>query len=309
MRIAILDPRIQVPGLKCIFPEADYFITRDNKNGYDLNKTPDHFYGLYNFHYREDIEYVTDKNYDILMIVYCITDFNDKNRLDSQYHLNILLNKIDSNKFKKLIFINNNDDDADPFVECPYLKMDLCFQRNYSKMIQYHPSVIPFSFCIFGPICPLWKILNINYEVTEKIDRVLWAGAVYGNRIPIYNAVRHYLQSIQVPNHLYLEELSKSKFALDLDGCGHPNIKTLEILCANSLLVQQYKHINWGFDEGDAFSEETTFKTPEEFMANIDRLRADQDLYDRCLANQKYIKHKYFNRDWLRQYILQFINE
>jgi len=44
-------------------------------------------------------------------------------------------------------------------------------------------------------------------------------------------------------------------------------------------------------------------------MANIDKLRADKNLYDKCLANQKYIKHTYFNRGWLRQYMLKFISE
>lgn len=58
----------------------------------------------------------------------------------------------------------------------------------------------------------------------------------------------------------------------------------------------------WGFDN-EGFSEETVYKTPEECLDKIQRLRADPDLYAKCLANQLYIKNKYFNAAWLASYI------
>jgi hypothetical protein len=104
-----------------------------------------------------------------------------------------------------------------------------------------------------------------------------------------------------------MEELARSKFCLDLNGLGDPNIRTFEVLCANSLLIQQYKNLVWPFDSGDAFSEETIFKTPEELIDKINALRSDDELYNKCYRNQLYIKNKYFTADWLRLYILRYI--
>ena len=91
-----------------------------------------------------------------------------------------------------------------------------------------------------------------------------------------------------------------------MNGAGDPNIRTFEVLCSNSLLLQQHKEFVWPFENGDSFSEETIFKTPEEFFLKLKHLRENESLYIKCFENQTYIKNKYFTKEWLREYILDF---
>jgi hypothetical protein len=64
----------------------------------------------------------------------------------------------------------------------------------------------------------------------------------------------------------------------------------------------------WPFEDGDGFSRETIFKTSDEFIEKLQQLRNDKDLYDRALANQHYIKEKYFQVSWLRSYLIRHIH-
>jgi spore maturation protein CgeB len=100
-----------------------------------------------------------------------------------------------------------------------------------------------------------------------------------------------------------VKEVAKSKFSLDINGNGDPNIRTFEILSTDSLLIQQWKYLVWGFENGENFSEETIYKTPEECLEKIQVLQRNPDLYKKCLENQLYIKNKYFNAAWLASYI------
>ena len=95
-------------GLIKDFPEADYFVIRHNGR-YDLHKTPDRFFKLYGFRYREDLEAITNANYDALFIVYACFDFRDKARADVQHHLEKLLEVIDRNDFKTIVGFSNDD--------------------------------------------------------------------------------------------------------------------------------------------------------------------------------------------------------
>jgi len=314
MRVAILDPRIQTPGLSLVLNTPDYYIIGHN-NTYDLDKYPSRFYKLYNFNYREDLNTLTSENYDVLCIVYAIKDFNDVTRPDVQHHLKHVMNILSTNTFKKVVVFDNHDEDYDPIKMYPQLNADVWFKRNYSSTVTYPNNVIPFPFLIFGHICPLWKVLKLNLNETPKVDRLLWGGGIYGSGSPQYlsrgyiaNSLGSYLTIVDVPNRVYLEELSKSKFSLDMNGCGDPNIRTFEILASNSLLIQQFKYLIWPFENGDAFSEETIFKTPEECREKVDALRNDDVLYKKCLDNQLYIKNKYFTVEWLNAYITRYLS-
>jgi hypothetical protein len=318
MRIAIIDPRIQAPGLVKLFPDADYFVIK-HLGRYDLHKTPDRFYNLYRFRYREDLEALTDANYDALFIVYACFDFRDKTRADVQHHLQKLLEIVDKNPFRQIVGFSNDDSPFDPAAECNYLKANIWFKRNFQTETTYCPNVLPFPFIMFGPICPLWRVLTEKYTNPEKIDRVLWAGNASSNHGPnrnkdymsrrelINSRMQTHLTTVNLSNNAYMRELSRSKFALDMNGEGDPNYRTFELLMTDALIIQQFKHLVWPFDDGDAFCEETIYKTPEQFVEKLERLRADPDLYDRCIRMQKYIKGKYFTQEWLRNYIVKNI--
>jgi hypothetical protein len=319
MRIAILDPRIQAPGLVKLFPEADYFVVGHNGE-YDLGKTPDRFHRLYGFGYREDLDAITDDRYDALFIVYACYDFRDKRRADVQHHLKKILEVLNKSKFKKVVVFANDDNAFDPVATCPFFKADIWFKRNCQSDVKYPSTVVPFPFVLFGTVCPLWRVLTESHTSSEKQDRIIWAGCIGGRTRPPYRHKKYltrrklfksrlfnYITTVDAPNDIYLYGVSHSKFALDINGAGDPNYRTFELLTTDTLMLQQFKYMIWPFDAGDAFSEETIYKTPDEFIGKLERLRADPALYERCLANQKHIKQKYFQAGWLRDYLLKHI--
>ena len=55
---------------------------------------------------------------------------------------------------------------------------------------------------------------------------------------------------------------------MNLNGTGHLCKRFFEGLSKNSLMMMEYTDIIFPFDDGDYFSEETVFKTPEEFIKN-----------------------------------------
>lgn len=61
------------------------------------------------------------------------------------------------------------------------------------------------------------------------------------------------------------------------------------------------------FEDGDCFLNETIFKNENEFFEKISALETDNELYMKCLRNQNYIVTKYFNKIWIRSYILSKI--
>jgi hypothetical protein len=318
MRIAIVDPRIQAPGLIKLFPEADYFAI-NYRGRYDLHKNPNRFYSLYGFRYREDLEALKGENYDALFIVYACHDFRDKTRADVQHHLEKLLEIVNRNTFKQIVVFSNDDSPFDPAAECNYLKANIWFKRNFQTTTKYSSNVFPFPFIMFGPLCPLWRILTKTYSNPEKIDRVLWAGNItpshganrhkdYASRRDLINSpMQDHITTVNLSNKDYMQELSRSKFALDMNGEGDPNFRTFELLMTDALIIQQFKYLVWPFNDGDAFCEETIYKTPAEFVEKLERLRTDPALYDRCLRMQKHIKEKYFTQEWLRNYVMKHI--
>ena len=72
----------------------------------------------------------------------------------------------------------------------------------------------------------------------------------------------------------------------------------------SSLRISEYNDLKWPFDE--EFSKETIFKTAEEFIEKINYLDKNPEIYNKCLENQKKIYDKYFNKKWIKNYILKF---
>jgi hypothetical protein len=61
---------------------------------------------------------------------------------------------------------------------------------------------------------------------------------------------------------------------------------------------------NWGFQDGDAFSDLCYFSTKEEFIKKKEILFNNNDIYIHALENQNRLVQKYFNKDALRAYIV-----
>jgi len=318
MRIAIIDGVNQDIGLKILFPSSDYFI---NNTEIDKRNSMNH----YNIIPSTDWSQINDKNYDCLFVVIALYDAYPGTRFYKQ-NIADILNRvmciINNNKFKCVAFFDNYDYDYDPNMIVRNNKINYFFKRNYNKTKKYESNVVPFPFIMFGPTsliekCDNEMVANDEY-FKKKINRVFFTGGLfihedkqYGvirNRRTIYEEIKN---TIYNPGPLYyghfIEALRNSKFSLDILGVGDPNKRTIEILLSGSLILSQYNDLKWPFPE--TFSEETTFKNSKEYFQNLQKLSSNEELYNKCLTNQYTIVKKYFNKDWMREYIISKITE
>ena len=63
--------------------------------------------------------------------------------------------------------------------------------------------------------------------------------------------------------------------------------------------------MKWPFDED--FSEETIFRDADDFINKINNLIKDKNLFNKCITSQMNIYGKYFNKKWIRDYIINYI--
>jgi|LakMenE01Jun11ns_1017448.scaffolds.fasta_scaffold9892763_2 hypothetical protein len=316
MKIAILDNKNEDIGLKILFPEADYYYCSTTS---DRNES----YLYYNFRPRLETQNITDKNYDVLFVIMPVRHvLNDEvavRDIRGNYD-NIIKPIIFNNNFKYLAFFDNEDYDVNPnkYIKHPNIHF---FKRNYDKKVNYENNVYPFPFIMFGKTSLIEKIdrqlVPKEKYFSNKIERVFYTGGLYHhhstefgvdvNRIKIYNEIKHFIKNPgSLPNNVFIQFMRDSNFCVDLLGAGNPNIRTFEILVSGSLLLQEKNDLVWPFSE--KFSEECYFKDGMEFNKNLYKLHHNPELYLSCLENQYNIVNKYFNKEWLKNYILSKIN-
>lgn len=311
MNIAIIDCVNQDIGLKILFPKADYYV-----NNIELDKKES--LKKYNIKLNYNYKDINDKKYNYLFIIIALYDAYKGRKYFKKNIYNILQNIlkiINSNNFKKVFIFDNYDYDYDPNEILKNNKIDLFFKRNYNKNKNYEKNVVPFPFIMFGKYSLIEKLDNIK-ENKNKIDRIFFSGNLFNhfdeqinyirNRKLIYNKIKEYIYNPGKINYsLFLKNIRDSKFSLDLNGVGDPNKRTFEILSQNSLMISEFNNLKWPFVE--EFSEETIFKNEIDFYNKINKLRNDNELYLKCLSNQKKIFNKYFNKEWIKKYILNFL--
>ncbi len=312
-RIAVLDIKNQDIGLNILFPEADYYTIYDELNK-DLNLRK------YNINKSYNINNITDDNYDYLFIIISLLSINHDNDYDFKNGFTKTLDIINKNNFKKVILFDGHDYDYDPNNLVNNSKIDYYFKRNYSKTKKYKANVIPYSFIMFGQYSMIETIDNCrNLAITSHNfkNRVFFAGTLfnhedpkmnfYRNRNIIFNEISSYISyGFNINYHLYLDIINTSKYSLDLNGVGDPNKRTFEILSQGSLRLSEYNDMKWCFNED--FSEETIFRTGEEFKRKLLRLENDSELYKKCLNRQYELYNKYFNKEWIRNYIENYLD-
>ena len=311
MRIAVIDGVNQDIGLNILFPEAHYYINNteiDKSN----NMTSHNILPIY------DWSQINDKNYDYLFIIIALYDAKPGTRFFKQNIYDILQSEIkiiNENNFKKVFIFDNYDYDYDPNEIIDNDNVTLFFKRNYNKTKIYKNNVVPFPFIMFGEVSIIEKIENTNYS-EYKLDRVFFTGGLfihddpqinyYRDRKTIYSKICNYIYNPGYLNYNdFLHILRVSKYSLDLNGVGDPNKRTFEILSQGSLMISEYNDLKWPFEE--TFSEETTFKNADEFILKLTKLKNNDLLYKKCLYNQLFIYNKYFNKKWIKEYILQYV--
>ena len=319
MKIAIIDGLNQDMGLKILFPEADYFISR-----IEFDKTS--CLQKYNIEMKTDWSIINDKNYDYLFIIIPLYDTNKGAKFFKQEVFDILQKElliINNNNFKKVFIFDNYDYDYDPNTLLKNNKVNLFFKRHYNKNKHYQENVIPFPFIMYGHISMIEKI-DSKFPITNNentLNRVFWSGSLFchidndypcivDRRLIYSQIISHSNNAIFnpgiLPYDIFLSEMNKSKFSLDLLGCGYPNKRTFEILTTNSLLIAEKNDLVWPFPE--QFSEETTFKNATDYIEKVNKLSENNELYIKCLTNQQYIVDKYFNIIWIKNFISSYMD-
>tara|TARA_B100001758_G_C18408180_1_gene613670 strand:- start:1114 stop:2064 length:951 start_codon:yes stop_codon:yes gene_type:complete len=316
MKIAIIDGVNQDIGLKILFPNADYYINNNEIDKSDsLNK--------YNIEIYTDWDNINDKNYDYLFIIISYYDCLKERKFFKQNIYDIWekeLKIINKNNFKKVFVFDNYDYDYDPNNYIDNKKITYFFKRNYNKNKIYKNNVIPFPFIMFGKLSIIEKIIDNNIEDYEnppnKINRIIFTGTLFKHidnqinyirdRKEIFYKIKNYIYNPKrMSYNNYLKAIKESKFALDLNGVGDPNKRTFEILSQGTLMISEYNNLKWPFE--DEFRKETIFKNETEFKYIMNNLINNNNLYNNCLKNQNNIYKKYFNIEWIKNYILKFI--
>jgi hypothetical protein len=212
-RIAIIDFLEQDVGIKILFPEADYFILREE---FDRSR----FHTKYNIdpivHNKKLVtqimdvfNYVDSNKYDYLFIIGALYDglkYYDTTVLHSNtalnhpindlnnwiYHsINQVVKLIKTNNFKSVCFFDNYDYDYDPNSICnngeitPEIikeKRVIFFKRNYNKKMVYANNVYPFPYIIFGHQCNIDMVTDLFYKKTNDIKelRIFFSGCLFG---------------------------------------------------------------------------------------------------------------------------------
>ena len=318
--ICIIDPVNHIPGLKILFPEADYFSHEPNKNFhfiYTTHLNNNDFHNNHGFHYRTDWNNINSDKYSTIIIVFPFLDGVEGStwtKKEGVYIMNIIFNIIKNNNFKNKILFDTYDYDYDPSKISP-IDFNIYFKRNYNKTKIYNTNVYPFPCSMFVKPCILTMMLNKNYEKRQYINHIFWAGTlfnhidnvfkVYRNRQAIHSKITPYIHSYSGLSYSdFMNKINEYRICLDIQGVGDPNKRTFEILSSGSLLFTNICDLNWGFEEGDAFSEETIFYNEVDFVEKSQKLLNDEVLYNKCLTNQKYLVDKYFSKEYMRNYIL-----
>ena len=318
MKIAFIDGLNQDLGLKILFPEADYFISK-----IEFDKTA--CLQKYNIEMKTNWSIINDKNYDYLFIIIALYNAKKGTTHYSQEIFDILQKEliiINNNNFKKVFIFDTYDYDYDPNTLLENKKINLFFKRHYNKNKHYHENVIPFPFITFG-IKAIIETIDSKIPIVSnenKLNRVFWCGSLFchidkeypclRNRILTYTQImshnnNHIFNPGRLPYETLLHEMTKSKISLDLLGVGCPNTRTFEILSTKSLLFREYSDLLWPFPE--QFSEETIFKNDADYIEKVNKLLEDNDLYIKCLTNQQYIFDKYINVNWMKNYISSYM--
>lgn len=332
MKLAILDLYNHDIGLKVLFPESDYYIF---KQEIDRNA----MYNIYQFTPLLNIEDINDTKYDTLFIVVPLFDLceyylgkkNDfyKHELFDFFQKMIFI--INNNNFQKICIFDNYDYDYDPtdiFLSNNAFniiseKKILFFKRNYNKNKTYCSNIFPFPYIIFGYQCNIHMITNCINNTNNDLDKkncIFFSGSIFHHINSIYgisrnrnlifqkikNKLDNFVFSKWFPHDLYMKEMSKFKYCLDLIGVGDPNIRSFEILSSGSLRMSQRTTLVWPFN--DDFCDETYFDDENELYDKISALNNDDNLYNKCLDKQKYIVSTYMNITSLKSYITEKMN-
>lgn len=330
MKNLILDPLAHAPYLKHVIPESLYYV--DSKlYDYPQGFCNDDFKTKYNFDYEFDIMEIKKNKISNLFIIYPILSVISKHEgpryMEWIHKFKTLINKYKDLVNNKIILCDTHAYDYDPSPVLEFVNADIILKRVFTKRDYKFKNIYPYPFLMCTINDPFYKLINSQIlSPVKKRSKILWSGTLFEHHEKIDNVcdeytnrkgtlikLRHKYNKLvdvkSVPYNNFLNLLNSYKYSLDLRGCSRLNKRLFEILSTNSLLLAEKIDVVWPFDEGDKFSDECFFE-----QGNIDDLyriynnfENDICLYHRCLENQIFIVKKYFNKEWLWNYIKNII--
>lgn len=329
MRNLIIDIEKHFPSAAKIFSPCDYYSpVIPMHQMVCLQPIPD----AESIKDRYGIDVIVDWNileyeYDNVFFVWPVHSFNDPgytpNIEERRFFFKEIYKRLYQKRINKFIYLDDGDraiiKRGLDWLDFEGLRCDLVFKREYRTewLHDYDSRVIPFPFLMFGKPNPAWMLYEERSldDVKVRSNTCFWAGDARFNNDPntpdenvnrgmfLYKIYNHIVPYNNLPSEIFMRTFLNHKFFLNLNGTGHLCRRFFEGLSKNSLMMMQYTDLVFPFEKGDYFSQETIFKTGEEFIEKFELLRNDQNLFETCLSNQNYLVDKYFNNDWLRKYV------
>jgi hypothetical protein len=283
-----------------------------------------------------DIENI-NKEYDKIIIVFMpdhINDpgtnnwnsygdsvFDDRTSLQ-KYFLN-LAHKLEKIKHNHLIFLDFHDragtSIGEKWFEENFLPYHGIFKREYRRthLYDYSKKVYPFPFLMFGtnPINSCTLLFEKRVRGNAGINECVWPGPGYNNmplgtrdtwcnRQSMLNRLSPHLRIVFEPNHeSFLQLFNRYKMFIHLNGHGHICKRMFEGLSRDSLMIMEEMDIVFPFENEDFFADKCVFTYPQEFVEKINLLKTDQSVYNECKEQQEYILNKYYNYNWIHNYV------
>jgi hypothetical protein len=334
----IIDPLGHAPNLKNIINNSIYF-TRKKHNEYLEGGyySSSELISYFNINLQNELLKLNNTNkFENFFFVICILSTEEKHQGTVystwinmyQKYYNYFINKIKG----KIIIIDNHGYDYEPsvYLDKFNFKYDIILKRccSYRNKHRYNNITKPYPFIMCTSNDPFYKLFNnsiIKNNILNKNNKIFWAGTSFkhdeeyddnnvyshANRTYILDSIQKSTPNIidikNVPYNKFHYTIASYKYALDLHGCSNHNKRFIEILNTNTLVLAENVDIVWPFEEGDKFSEECFFSTPNELIEIYNKFENNFELYKKCLQNQIYIVEKYFNNKWINNYINNII--
>jgi len=341
----IIDPTTMHPHLKYIIPNSLYFALEQRQvdmwNGVE---TKENMYTKYNIDIdseKKKINSICNNDEKFENMIFTMSLLSTERVHQGPSHkkwekmYSLIYDKYKKYVSGKIIIIDNHGGDYEPSV---YLnkfnfKYDVILKRIYSNRNKhrYFKNTFSYPFVMCTSNDPMYKLFNSNMittHISNKTNKIYFSGSIFkhyeqwddnntfehADRKKILNNFINKYPNIldfkRVPYNIFHKTISQYKYALDIRGCSRLNKRLYEILSTNALLLSEKIDVIWPFDEGDNFSEECFFEQGncDDLYRIYNNFENNDELYKKCLENQMYIVKKYFNNDWIWNYIQDIIN-
>jgi len=341
MKNLVIDPLVHFPTAHKIFYGADYYCEDKeqpipNGIGMDMhrhiNLTHEDIRGTYGIDVKKPAE--LDTEYDKVFIVFCLNHIDDPGtgvwdplfdvpdeRELTQNYMRYIFSILSNLKYNHLVFLDGHDRPfvslAEKWLKKEGVEYSAIFKREYRRTHTYDYSnkVFPFPFQTFGEKNPTWRFFEEKTLGGQHVNGCLWAGGPikhmppgkrdeWCNRHDMLVAIQEKLSFEPPVSQLeFLNLFNKYTSFLHLNGTGHLCARFFEGLSRGSLMIMEEMDTVFPFDEGEHFAEECVFTYSKEFHEKIDKVLLDKELYGKCLGQQEYILNKYYNYDWINNYV------